>query len=849
VNLDPAARALIQRLGSALPEFDVAAAEAAGADMTHDSNPALALATWLAANGKAPPGALNAALRELPARPAAAPRERWGPYRVVRRLGSGGMGTVWEVEHEETGARYALKRLDALGDAEHAERFRLEAQALASLQHPNVVRVHAARLEGREPYLVLELLEESLEDVLARRGSLPFAEVESVTRGLLAALRYLHTHGVVHRDLKPANVLFDAEGRVKITDFGLARRLGESTLRLTATGELLGTPAYMAPEQALDVKAAGPAADVYALGGVVHAMLTGAPPFAASGGGPLQMLARLRSEQAPAPSSLRVGVPAHLDRLCAACMRKDPRRRPSLSGVLRLLAGETSRSPLPLALAAVLIALAGVVALLAVWRSSRASLDPRPVAGPAEVALPDPDGLAIALEAPLLRGGALQAGPGREAWVRSLALAGGANPELVLATVALAEGGTWEVGGVSNPPGWWVDALEIEEERVALLERGDPGREWADRDDQLWFHTGFVERASLLLARWQALHALRPGSAAVRHLGRRLGRSVGRLGAYLDGLRGGDLEERDRLLPPALELLSSYRRALPEVPQLAAAYARVIQQRKRWGQLSLSEMELETRCTPPPDVLERIEPKLALMAALSRHTVLLRFNDLARVRERVAYGEAALRLGERRKENPGMERLVISHEFRRLPGELVCAYVWLAHAEVLADRSLVVGRSELPGIQRAAQLLETYDKERHLENKVHGWFAEGVLCLFLGDEAGAASLLRNLDGLVDGDARRMAIALGGELALLRGEFAQAQAILEPVIDDYASHVELSYALGHAYAAQGRDDDAERSFVRGAGVELPESTFGFPWHGSAERARAVSRGEAWWPGAR
>ena len=849
MNLDPAVRALIERLGSELPEFDASAAEAAAADLKQDSNPALALATWLAANGKAPPEALNAALRELPARPPAKRRERWGPYRVVRRLGRGGMGTVWEVEHEETAARYALKRLDALSDAEAAERFRLEAQALASLQHPNVVRVHAARLEGREPYLVLELLVESLEDVLARRGPLPFAEVESVTRSLLAALRYLHAHGVVHRDLKPANVLFDAEGRVKIADFGLARRLGESTLRLTATGELLGTPAFMAPEQALDVKAAGTAADVYALGGVVYAMLTGAAPFRAQGAGPLVLLARLQSERAPAPSSLRAEAPAHLDRLCSSCLRKDPRRRPNLSGVERLLAGETLRAPWLLAVAALLLALGGVGSLLAVWRSSRSPVDPRPTAGPTAAALPDPEALVLALEAPLLRGGALQPGPGREAWVRSLALAGGVNPEFVLATAALAEGRPQRVSELSSPPSWLVDALKIEEERVALIERGDPDRQWANREDGVWFHTEFVGRAGALLRRWEALRALRPGSTAVRHLGRRLGRSIGLLGVYLDKLRVSTDEERERWLPPALEMLRSYRRALPESPQLAAAYVRVVERRLRWNALTPVEMELETQCIPPPAVLEQLEPKLALMAAISRHTVLRRFTDVRRVQERVAYGEAALRLGERRQATPGMEGLVISDEFRRLPAELVRAYVELAYAKVLADPSLVDRRHELPGIQRAPQLLQTYDNERHLENLVHGWFAEGVLCVFLGDEAGAARVLGKLDGLLDPDVRRMATALVVELSLVRGEFARAQSLLESVIDNCASHVEFSNALGHAYLVQGREADANASFTRGLEVEVPEPAMGFPWHGSAERVRAVHRGAAWWPGAR
>lgn len=248
-------------------------------------------------------------------------------------------------------------------------------------------------------------------------------------------------------------------------------------------------------------------------------------------------------------------------------------------------------------------------------------------------------------------------------------------------------------------------------------------------------------------------------------------------------------------------------------------------------------------------MLEQLEPKLALMAAISRHTVLRRFTDVRRVQERVAYGEAALRLGERRQATPGMEGLVISDEFRRLPAELVRAYVELAYAKVLADPSLVDRRHELPGIQRAPQLLQTYDNERHLENLVHGWFAEGVLCVFLGDEAGAARVLGKLDGLLDPDVRRMATALVVELSLVRGEFARAQSLLESVIDNCASHVEFSNALGHAYLVQGREADANASFTRGLEVEVPEPAMGFPWHGSAERVRAVHRGAAWWPGAR
>ena len=258
---------------------------------------------------------------------------RFGEFEVVRELERGGMGAVLEVRGPQ-GNRLALKTL-LPGGAETAElraRFQREAELTARLDHPHVIRIHAAALEERPPYLVLDHLPGgTLQEQITRANGLPLAESLSVALKLASALQHAHARGVLHRDLKPENVLFDDRGEPRIIDWGLSRSVAEVSQHLTRTGTLLGTPAYMAPEQALAAGAVGPEADVYSLGAVLFASLCGKPPFSAP-----QLLATLDKvihDPAPSPSSVvDLGALAPgVDALVARLLAKDPAQRPTLS--------------------------------------------------------------------------------------------------------------------------------------------------------------------------------------------------------------------------------------------------------------------------------------------------------------------------------------------------------------------------------------------------------------------------------------------------------------------------------------------------------------------------------------
>jgi hypothetical protein len=296
------------------------------------------------------------------------------PFHVVRSLGKGGMGLVFEVEHRETHARYALKTVlppeggSSTEVRERArERFRREAELGARLDHPGIVRVHSARLEGRLPYLVQDLLPGgNLLDRLSV-GQLPLEDALRVADEVADALEHAHGRGILHRDLKPENVVFDEHGRACLIDFGLALSL-DTTQRLTQSGQLVGTPAYMAPEQVRGDESS-PLTDAYALGGVLYAMLTGQSPVEA-GLEEIDVVIVLRAileEPTIPPSELRPDLPPGVERLVLALLAKDPSERLTLAGareaLARLRAGDEveglgrGRSPRRWWLAAVVVAL------------------------------------------------------------------------------------------------------------------------------------------------------------------------------------------------------------------------------------------------------------------------------------------------------------------------------------------------------------------------------------------------------------------------------------------------------------------------------------------------------------
>jgi len=251
-----------------------------------------------------------------------------GSYRVLGRLGSGGMGEVFVVENLVHGRRQALKVLYGFlcRDAEFLSRFRREARAIGRLEHPGIVVVDASgELEDGRPYLAMELVDgDNLTVVLRREGRLPAARALTLLGELAAAMDHAHLRGVIHRDLKPENVMLGRDGRVVVLDFGVAKIVApdhRDSVGPTPAGELFGSPLYMAPEQFLSV-AVDRRCDLYAIGCLGYALLTGAPPFA---GGRIELMhAHLTT---PAPPLSVTEVPEEVGRVLQRCLEKDPARR------------------------------------------------------------------------------------------------------------------------------------------------------------------------------------------------------------------------------------------------------------------------------------------------------------------------------------------------------------------------------------------------------------------------------------------------------------------------------------------------------------------------------------------
>lgn len=248
-------------------------------------------------------------------------------YDILGVLGRGGMGVVYKARQRKLQRLVALKMI--LGGAhasdEDLARFRIEGEAVARLQHPNIVQIYEVGDHDGLPFFSLEYVEGgSLEDKLNaapianRQGA---AIVETLARAMHAA----HEHGIIHRDLKPANVLLSAAGQPKITDFGLAKKLDQVGGQ-TRTGDAMGTPSYMAPEQAFgNLKQIGPASDTYALGAILYELMTNRPPF--HGETALDTMVQVMSQEAVPASRLQPKVPRDLNTICMKCLEKEPRKR------------------------------------------------------------------------------------------------------------------------------------------------------------------------------------------------------------------------------------------------------------------------------------------------------------------------------------------------------------------------------------------------------------------------------------------------------------------------------------------------------------------------------------------
>ncbi len=328
---------------------------------------------------------------------------RVGPYEILDEVGRGGMGIVYRARHVELDREVALKVLrdSDLASLTDIDRFRNEAQAAARLAHPHIVRVHdVGDFEGR-PYIAMEFIAGRHLAELTRDAPLAVRTSAELLAKIADAIGHAHDRGVLHRDLKPSNVIVDATGEPHVTDFGVAKRLGPSGVQpspndLTLSGQVVGTPAYMAPEQASGSRAAlGPATDVYSLGALLYHLLTGRPPFL--GDGVADILRQVAEAEPLSPRLVRPGLPRDLATICLRCLAKDPAHRYPTARDLsrdlqRLLRGEPiharpaslperlwrwSRRQPALAGTLVFAGLAVVVgfsATLAQWRKTRIQL-------------------------------------------------------------------------------------------------------------------------------------------------------------------------------------------------------------------------------------------------------------------------------------------------------------------------------------------------------------------------------------------------------------------------------------------------------------------------------------------
>ncbi|HEV3082144.1 MAG TPA: serine/threonine-protein kinase, partial [Gemmataceae bacterium] len=247
-------------------------------------------------------------------------------YEVEAVLGRGGMGIVYKARHLRLNRSVALKMLlaGAYAGRSEKERFALEAAAIAGLRHANIVQVHDVGDHDGRPYFTMEYLEGGS---LAQRllgTPQPAYQAAGLLATLAGAVQAAHQGGIVHRDLKPANILLTSDGTPKIADFGLARHF-DSGQALTLSGARVGTPSYMAPEQAMGkANAIGPLADIYSLGAMLYELLTGRPPFRAETAAETELQV-IYQEPVP-PSRLNARVPRDLETICLKCLHKNPER-------------------------------------------------------------------------------------------------------------------------------------------------------------------------------------------------------------------------------------------------------------------------------------------------------------------------------------------------------------------------------------------------------------------------------------------------------------------------------------------------------------------------------------------
>src|SRR5437588_5029656 len=250
-----------------------------------------------------------------------------GDYELLDEVGRGGQGVVFRARQKSLNRTVALKviSLGQWASKAHLKRFRLEAEAAARLEHPGIVPIHEVGERDGSCYFSMKFIEGGQLDEVARRESIPIRRAVELMANVARTVHYAHEHGILHRDIKPGNILLDTKGEAHLTDFGLAR-LVESESSVTHTLDVLGTPSYMAPEQAIGNNAAvSSTTDVYGLGAVLYQLLTGQPPFA--GGTTYETIKLLLDTEPRQPRQLNPKIDRDLSTICLKCLEKDPKRR------------------------------------------------------------------------------------------------------------------------------------------------------------------------------------------------------------------------------------------------------------------------------------------------------------------------------------------------------------------------------------------------------------------------------------------------------------------------------------------------------------------------------------------
>jgi TolB-like protein/Tfp pilus assembly protein PilF len=273
------------------------------------------------ANAAAAPG------QSEKAAPSAATLGELGDYELLEVVGRGGQGVVYRAHQKSLNRAVALKMISpgSWATEAHLKRFRREAEAAASLEHPGIVPIYEVGERDGSCYFSMRFVEGGQLDQVIKREPMPIRQAAELISKVARTVHYAHEHGILHRDIKPGNILLDAKGEPLLTDFGLARLVqAESTV--TRTKEVMGTPSYMAPEQAMgDNAAVSSATDVYGLGAVLYQLLTGHPPFA--GGTTYETIKLVLDTEPRQPRSLNQKLDRDLSTICLKCLEKDPKRR------------------------------------------------------------------------------------------------------------------------------------------------------------------------------------------------------------------------------------------------------------------------------------------------------------------------------------------------------------------------------------------------------------------------------------------------------------------------------------------------------------------------------------------